>query len=55
MKSGGESGVVGGSTVFGLRDGLSESQRQELAWASFAALRNTNACGVLAVKAGTVW
>ena len=55
VKSGGAAGVAGGASLFALRDGLTEAQRQELAWATFAILRNTNACGVLAVKRGVAW
>jgi hypothetical protein len=55
VKSGGAAGVAGGASLFALRDGLTEAQRQELAWVTFAVLRNTNACGVLAIKRGVAW
>jgi len=47
--------VQGGTQVFGITEGLSDEHRQELAWATFALLRNTNACSVLVVKAGKIW
>lgn len=38
--------VQGGISTFAIADSVSEEQKQELAWASYALLRNTNTCGV---------
>jgi hypothetical protein len=46
--------VAGGSNVFALRDSLTESTKRELAWASYALLRNANICGLAVVWDGDV-
>lgn len=38
--------VEGSTNVFAISDSLSEAQRQEAAWASFAIMKNANVCGV---------
>ncbi|KAA6418702.1 MAG: required for cyt b6 assembly [Trebouxia sp. A1-2] len=38
--------VQGAISTFAIADSVSEEQKQELAWASYALLRNTNTCGV---------
>ncbi|DBA96717.1 TPA: hypothetical protein ACH3X1_015559 [Trebouxia sp. C0004] len=38
--------VQGAISTFAIADSVSEDQKQELAWASYALLRNTNTCGV---------
>ena len=47
-------GVPGSVNAFCLSEELSEAVRKELAWASFALLRNTNTDGVMAVWGGRV-
>jgi len=47
--------VAGSAQVFALKENLDESARQELAWATFVLLRNSNARGALIVKGGRVW
>lgn len=39
--------VQGATSIFAILDDVTEDQKQELAWASYALLRNTNTCGVL--------
>lgn len=38
--------VQGAISIFAIADGVPEEQKQELAWASYALLRNTNTCGM---------
>jgi hypothetical protein len=44
--------IAGAASAFHLADGLSDGAKQELAWASFALLRNANACSVLVLRGG---
>lgn len=44
--------VKGGANAFALTADLPDEQRKELAWASFALLKNTNSCSVLVWKGG---
>ena len=46
--------VSGGTNVFALNSNLAEKCRQELAWASYALLKNANTCGVFVVSEGEV-
>ncbi|KAL3157093.1 hypothetical protein ABBQ38_001339 [Trebouxia sp. C0009 RCD-2024] len=43
--------VQGATSVFAISDAVSDKQKQELAWASYALLRNTNTCGVVVYSA----
>jgi hypothetical protein len=45
-------GIAGSANTFYLSSELSEGVRKELAWASFALLRNTNTDGVMVTTAG---
>lgn len=38
--------VEGATNVFAILDSLSEAQKQEAAWASFAIIKNANVCGI---------
>ena len=38
--------VEGATNVFAIADSLSEAQKQEAAWASFAIIKNANVCGI---------
>ncbi|GAB4817808.1 hypothetical protein N2152v2_004854 [Parachlorella kessleri] len=44
--------VEGATRVFALRSSLPEAAKQDAAWASFALLRNSNICGVVALWEG---
>lgn len=46
--------VTGGSNVFALDTQLPESARQDLAWSSYAVLKNANTCGMLVIWKGKV-
>lgn len=46
--------VDGGTNVFAIADQLGEGAQRDLAWASYAILRNANACGVFVVHQGRV-
>jgi hypothetical protein len=48
------SNVSGGSNVFAVAGYLPETARQELAWASYALLKNANTCGVFATWQGKI-
>ncbi|KAL3132696.1 hypothetical protein ABBQ32_009206 [Trebouxia sp. C0010 RCD-2024] len=43
--------VQGATSVFAISDAVSDKQKQELAWASYALLRNTNTCGLVVYSA----
>ena len=47
-----EGEVQGSSNVFALSEGLSEAAKRELAWASYALLRNANVCALAVVWQG---
>ena len=46
--------VPGGSNVFALDSDLPENVRQDLAWTSYALLKNANTCGMMVVWNGKV-
>ncbi|KAL4423674.1 hypothetical protein ABPG75_000975 [Micractinium tetrahymenae] len=46
------SSVAGATSVFALQPGLADGTKQDLAWASYALLRNTNICGLAACWEG---
>lgn len=45
--------VKGAAQVFALADGLADAVKKELAWSSFALLKNVNCCSVLLLQPGS--
>ncbi|KAK9809926.1 hypothetical protein WJX72_001835 [[Myrmecia] bisecta] len=45
---------AGANNIFAISQGVNEQLKQELAWASYALLRNTNTSGLLIYHAGTL-
>jgi len=48
----GAEAVEGSARVFALSDALPDSEKRELAWLSFAMLKNVNCCGVVVLREG---
>jgi len=46
--------VEGGTNIFALDDSLRDAARKDVAWASYAVLKNTNTCGMFVVNKGKV-
>ncbi|KAK9822186.1 hypothetical protein WJX81_008371 [Elliptochloris bilobata] len=53
--AGGTAGGTPAAQLFALAPGLPQDAKQELAWASYALLRNTNASALLLVYGGRAW